>query len=728
MIFLVALALRVFHLRQIRDAPFFTVLMGDSRAYDEWAQRLAHGDWIGTEVFYQAPLYPYFLGALYAIGGRDLLAVRVCQAIIGALACVMLGIAGWRIFSKRVGIASGLMLAFYAPAIFFDGLVQKSTLDVFFVCLAVALVGGLLAGRRSQGLSGDITPRLHSGCPERQSRDKGRAAGWFWLGVVMGALSLTRENAIALVAVLLGWGLTRPGEPARERLVGPAVFVLGLALVLVPVATRNLAVGGGFYLTTAQFGPNLFIGNNPRADGTYMSLRFGRGSPEYEREDATELAEQAEGRRLTPAEVSRYWTQRALAFMRSQPAAWLALLGRKVMLLCNASEMLDTESQDTHADWSTLLRAGARIWHFGLLVPLAVFGVWATWSERARIWILYAMPAAYAASVVMFYVFARYRYPLVPFIVLFASAGLVAAPRLLRTTPRHRLLAVGVAVAAAALVSNRSLLSADTMRAITENNLATALQSDGRREEAITHYRRAISIDASYAPAYNNLGTALRASGRLPDAIVEYQRALRLRPDFPSAHYNLGNALLADGTPDGAIRHFREALRSSPASVEVHNNLGLALAARGDLESAVAQFRVALSLDADSAQAHSNLGNALASQGANEPALVHLRRAIDLAPADAATRYDLGSVLLEQGQYVKAIDEFRAAIRLRPTAQAHNNLGIALGASGRLDEAIVEFRAALNLRPGFADAVRNLSVAESQRDERGKRTKEKGQP
>ena len=55
-------------------------------------------------------------------------------------------------------------------------------------------------------------------------------------------------------------------------------------------------VGGGFYVTTSQFGPNFYIGNNPGADGTYQSLRFGRGAPEYERQDATELAERALGR------------------------------------------------------------------------------------------------------------------------------------------------------------------------------------------------------------------------------------------------------------------------------------------------------------------------------------------------------------------------------------------------------------------------------------------------
>ena len=80
-----------------------------------------------------------------------------------------------------------------------------------------------------------------------------------------------------------------------------------------PRATTS--VGGGFYLTTSQFGPNFYIGNNPHADGTYLSLRFGRGAPEFERQDATELAERALGRTLSPAEVSSYWTDRALDFI-----------------------------------------------------------------------------------------------------------------------------------------------------------------------------------------------------------------------------------------------------------------------------------------------------------------------------------------------------------------------------------------------------------------------------
>jgi hypothetical protein len=52
-VLLVALTVRLIHLWQMRESPVFSVLMGDARGYDEWAQRIAGGEWLGTDVFYQ---------------------------------------------------------------------------------------------------------------------------------------------------------------------------------------------------------------------------------------------------------------------------------------------------------------------------------------------------------------------------------------------------------------------------------------------------------------------------------------------------------------------------------------------------------------------------------------------------------------------------------------------------------------------------------------------------
>ena len=121
-----ALAIRLICLFELRGSPFFSVLIGDSLQYDTWARRIASGDWLGSEVFYQSPLYPYLLAALYRTG-IDTFGVRLLQSALGAASCVILAIAGRRFFDQRdqrdqrdarAGLVAGALLAIYPPAIF----------------------------------------------------------------------------------------------------------------------------------------------------------------------------------------------------------------------------------------------------------------------------------------------------------------------------------------------------------------------------------------------------------------------------------------------------------------------------------------------------------------------------------------------------------------------------------------------------------------------------------
>ena len=247
LVFLVALAIRLLHVWELRGAPVFVHLMGDSRAYDEWAQKIAAGDWLGTGVFYQAPLYPYVIGMLYALFGRDLLFVRLVQAVLGAGSCALVAAAGVKWFGRRAGILWGLLLAAYAPAVFFDALIQKSVLDGL-------LVAALLLALAVRGNSGIGIPVI--------------------TGVLLGLLVLSRENAVALlpVVVMSVWGRS------QRRLPAALTVVAATALVLAPVAIRNLIVGGELHMTTAQLGPNFYIGNNANATGKVIP-KFADGGP-----------------------------------------------------------------------------------------------------------------------------------------------------------------------------------------------------------------------------------------------------------------------------------------------------------------------------------------------------------------------------------------------------------------------------------------------------------------
>src|SRR5215470_5169538 len=76
LIWIAALILRLAPLLDLRGGPFFSVLIVDGERYDAWAQQIAGGQWLGTDVFYQTPLYPYLLALLYKLAGHQVLLVR----------------------------------------------------------------------------------------------------------------------------------------------------------------------------------------------------------------------------------------------------------------------------------------------------------------------------------------------------------------------------------------------------------------------------------------------------------------------------------------------------------------------------------------------------------------------------------------------------------------------------------------------------------------------------
>src|SRR5215475_5042996 len=209
-IFGCAFLVRSLYLIEIDSIPLFYHLAGDARTYDEWGQKIAAGDWLGRGVFYQAPLYPYFLGVLQVILGHNLWLIRLIQIALGAISCALIFQSGRNLFSRQAGIAAGLILSFYAPGIFFDGLIEKSILDFFLLSLFLWLLSQAEEGRHWKQ--------------------------WLAIGAVLGLLGLSRENALVLVAVVPIWiGFHFSQSLWMTRLQWIGLFVAGLLLVLVPV-------------------------------------------------------------------------------------------------------------------------------------------------------------------------------------------------------------------------------------------------------------------------------------------------------------------------------------------------------------------------------------------------------------------------------------------------------------------------------------------------------------
>jgi tetratricopeptide (TPR) repeat protein len=677
-----ALLLRIVYLFELRHTPFLSVLIGDSQQYDSWARQIAGGQWIGSEVFYQTPLYPYFLGVIFKLAGHDLFAVRVIQAVLGALSCVLLGVAGRRIFNRRVGLIAAVLLAVYPPAIFFDGLIQKSSLDLFLMTVLLVLLVAV------------------------QQRPNWKTL--LAAGIVIGAFTLNRENARVLYPIIIIWLLTCFKQTRlTNRIVWGAILTAGIFLVLLPVGLRNYHVGGEFLISTSQLGPNLYIGNHAGTAGSYEPLVPDHGNAAFERADATRLAEEAMARKLSPAEVSDYWVSRSLAYIRGQPWDWLWLMGRKLLLTFSAREIVDTESIEAYSEYSRIL--GALSWmSFGVILPLGVFGIWITREEWRRLAILYAMLLGLAFSVAIFYVVARYRFPLVPIVMLFAAAALSAVPTL-RLNQWRRWAPGALLAIAAAIPSYLVVRSANDETLL---NVGQELIRMSQPAEAIPLLQKAVAASPNYAPLHFNLGVALNSTGNQDLALDEFDAAIHCRPEYFEAHSAMALTLQEKGLAVSALQHFREAVRLRPGVAEARNNLGNALAESGKQAEAIAEYQEALKLEPDNATTHNSLAVALHQEQRFAEAILHYDLALKLKPDDAGAHSNLALALKATGNNAAATDHFNEALRLQPeNVGIHINFADFLLAAGRMSEAIGQYEQAATLAPDLMEAKYRLADA-----------------
>lgn len=560
-----ALAVRLAHWWAVRDAPFVALLAVDAAEYDRWARELAAGDWLGRETFFQAPLYPYLLGVLYRWVGRSLDAVYLLQIVLAVAGCWALYRAGRAMAGEAVGFAAAALAALYGPFVFYDVQIGKESLAVTAVCFLLWVVA---AARRGRG-----------------------ASPWLVAGVLLGALALLRENALLMVPFLvpLCWsredrwrGLARRG----------GAMLLGLALALTPVAARNWALGGGPLPTTSQGGVNLYIGNNPEADGTYRPLIPGRQEPALERRAPELLAERAVGRELTPAEVSAHWTRRALAWVADEPGAALRLQLRKLAMFWSWYEWPDAVDYYHLRRLSPPLRLAAV--ELGGVTLLAAAGLW--WARRrpaalapALLWV-----AGWTAATVVFFLFARYRLPAVPALLLLAAHPLAAAAERWRESRRGA--AAALAAACLAALAAPHLAGHEPRMDLVHYNLARIEEDRGRPEAAAAHDRAALEVDPSAFLPRLALGRQAARRGDWAEALRHLTQAARLQPRSPEVWSNLGGVHLATGDRRRARQALERALALDPESVPALHNLSLLEAGAGDRERARALNRRVLEL------------------------------------------------------------------------------------------------------------------------------------
>jgi type IV pilus assembly protein PilF len=161
--------------------------------------------------------------------------------------------------------------------------------------------------------------------------------------------------------------------------------------------------------------------------------------------------------------------------------------------------------------------------------------------------------------------------------------------------------------------------------AVREFEKGLSADAEGKRDDAIRHYRKAVEIAPEFYLAHNNLGSDYQGKSDFPNARKEFERVVQLNQSDAAAYFNLSNLYMLTSQLPEAQQYLDEGLRREP-------------------DSALGQFL---------------LGSLDLRLKKLQPAELALLRAIQLSPTMPQPRLQLVNLFLQQGRKDAAESQLR---------------------------------------------------------------------
>ncbi|MBI5431600.1 MAG: tetratricopeptide repeat protein [Planctomycetes bacterium] len=626
------------------ENPLVNSLQADAKTYWTWAERIAGGQWVGTEPFHVPPLYAYAL-ALLQLAGGGWLAVYVVQLALHVASMAFVAAIGRRLAGPAVGLVAAALFACFEDSAFFVQRISPPSLQVF-----------LIAWTWWEWL----------GCAERPSVARAVRAG-VALGLSVLANPVMLPAAVLLV-LWLAWR-ARGGALAWSRVVLVAVAT-GAAIV--PAPLHNWAAARELIAVSTQGGLAFAIGNQPGALGTYHELEGVSVLRDRQDSDALALARAKTGdANLGWNGADRYFYGRGLDFWFGEPAAAASLLWKKVRWFVTGPSITDSyvPALEIESGFASRLRAA---WLKPAWVLLLAFG--GAWCVRragvASLPGLVVLLLPFAAVVVYHYS-ARYRVPALPAVAVVGAAALVEIVRGSDHARRVVLAALlGLGVASTWINAKTDFDPTELYRIDYERMVGAAYVNRGDTARAEEHLRRASELGDSGALSLR--AETLRSAGKLAEAKQLAEQALAEDADDPYAARILARISVDSGDYAKAAELFERALAREPSDVESELALGSCYVALGNPAKGLLHYERGLALSPGSEDLVYLRGLALEALGRADEAAAAWTPLADAAhlpgpggqPSQArfAARGKLIELLIQQTRYGAAIERLRGAL------------------------------------------------------------------
>jgi len=341
---------------------------------------------------YVAPGYPFFLAALFKIGGENLLAVKLIQAVLGASTAVLVYFFALRFSSYQpsgrpaVALLAALIMALHPELVGIAAFIYTEIIFIFLLTLTLLCFARAVAS--------------------------GKWSHFVQAGLLFGLTTLCRSTILyfplfALGAVMLA--ARRRLRPSGLWLRRWAFFILGMMLMMAPWSARNYYHFRIFLPVATGSGDVFWTGNYLEFDGEY---RYQETQAKL-RETAGDVDLIARDRILMQDAWKKIWADPA-------PHAWLFI--RKIFRYWLHVYEDIPHGAARQPNW--LVFGGLAATHYALLL-LAGVGLYRCNRREQLVKLSLLFVGYYTLIHAATLAVARYRMPLLPLLSIAAAAGLV---------------------------------------------------------------------------------------------------------------------------------------------------------------------------------------------------------------------------------------------------------------------------------------------------------------
>lgn len=384
LIFFLAIAVRIFYIFAFPPRPMD---WDDSKAWNFVALKFLKGEGFLTHTEAmdpkRPPVYPIFMAGIYKLFGQEnFLAIKVAQAFVSALTCLLFYAVAYLLFGPTSALWSGWLTAFYPPLIIYSEILVSET--IFIALLYGFLFLWLFAKQQS-------APILY-GCA----------------GFLLGLANLCRGTILFFPLILLLF-LPFLKKFGNEKNSNVLILVSINFLVIAPWTWRNYQVYGGFIPTASGGAEQFWSGTLPWEE----QRLFGD----------SELMKAIQRKATSVVEAERLFFKDAVARIRANPWSYFRITIKKFFFFW-FQPIGQKLTEKRFPVIGKFLYAGHTFF-----ILMFIFGIIITLEQWKSLLPIYLLIIYISCLHILLAPEPRYRLPLEPIFLMFATHGILKSKR-----------------------------------------------------------------------------------------------------------------------------------------------------------------------------------------------------------------------------------------------------------------------------------------------------------